>query len=92
MLQGLCSAQPVYDGCQLLTCAVLFAVLCADPVDPCAGNTCSGHGTCAAGVCTCTGSYTGDNCEIGQCPSSAGDPCLALNQALIGAASRLQAV
>ena len=35
--------------------------------DPCAGNTCSGHGTCSAGACTCNTGYAGTSCN--QCAS-----------------------
>ena len=33
-------------------------------VDLCEGRTCSGHGTCSEGVCTCTGGYTGTQCSV----------------------------
>ena len=33
-------------------------------VDLCEGRTCSGHGTCADGVCTCSGGYTGTQCSV----------------------------
>jgi len=38
--------------------------------DPCAGNTCSGHGTCSGGVCTCSTGYAGTSCS--QCASGYG--------------------
>jgi len=38
--------------------------------DPCAGNTCSGHGTCSGGGCTCTTGYGGATCN--QCASGYG--------------------
>ena len=33
-------------------------------VDLCEGRTCSGHGTCSEGTCTCTGGYTGTQCSV----------------------------
>jgi hypothetical protein len=35
-------------------------------VDLCAGRTCSGRGTCSAGVCTCSASWIGNNCSVAQ--------------------------
>lgn len=38
---------------------------CNTPVvtDPCAGITCSNHGTCGAGICSCSTGYTGGTCN-----------------------------
>jgi hypothetical protein len=33
-------------------------------VSACAGVTCNGHGSCAAGLCTCTGGWTGATCQV----------------------------
>ena len=33
-----------------------------EPTDPCEGKTCSGHGTCSDGVCTCSDGYTDPDC------------------------------
>ena len=33
-----------------------------EPTDPCDGKTCSGHGTCSDGVCTCSDGYTDPDC------------------------------
>lgn len=33
-------------------------------INPCAGKTCSDHGTCTAGSCSCRTGYAGANCEI----------------------------
>ena len=33
-----------------------------EPTDPCKGKTCSGHGTCSDGVCTCSDGYTDPDC------------------------------
>jgi hypothetical protein len=45
-------------------------------VDPCSPNPCENGGTCAASgssfTCTCTGGFTGTNCEIPPAPP---DPC-----------------
>jgi hypothetical protein len=38
-------------------------------VDPCKGNTCSGHGSCAHGKCYCVEGFSGDRCQ------NAADPC-----------------
>jgi hypothetical protein len=42
-------------------------------VDPCSPNPCQNDGTCAASgssyTCTCTGGYTGTNCEISPPPA-----------------------
>lgn len=33
--------------------------------DPCAGNSCNGHGVCGAdGTCTCSSGYSGGRCNI----------------------------
>jgi len=32
------------------------------PCNPCAGETCSGHGTCSSGACTCSGGFQGLRC------------------------------
>lgn len=34
------------------------------PPDPCAGNTCSNHGWCEAGLCLCDVGYAGSACEV----------------------------
>ena len=42
-----------------------------EPTDPCDGKTCSGHGTCSDGVCTCSDGYTGSDCGTApQCNST----------------------
>ena len=33
-----------------------------EPTDPCEGKTCSGHGTCSDGICTCSDGYTDPDC------------------------------
>jgi hypothetical protein len=38
--------------------------------DLCAGNTCSGHGTCSAGACVCSSGYAGTTCS--QCATGYG--------------------
>ncbi len=38
------------------------------PPDPCAGITCQNSGTCASGVCTCVGGFTGTRCETQSPP------------------------
>ena len=43
--------------------------------DPCDVVTCSGHGTCSAGTCTCTPGYYGDTateCDKRSCPNGTG--------------------
>ena len=42
-----------------------------EPTDPCDGKTCSGHGTCSDGVCTCSDGYTDPDCGTApECNSS----------------------
>ena len=38
----------------------------------CQSSNCSGHGTCDTknGKCTCSGGYSGDNCDMKECQSS----------------------
>ena len=45
----------------------------AAPLDPCENNPCLHGGTCKANGtmygCSCDQGFTGENCEIGECPT-----------------------
>lgn len=43
-------------------------------------NDCSAHGTCNAGVCACSGGWTGEACDIQPCPEN----CLGRGHCLMG--------
>lgn len=54
-------------------------------VDPCASTTCSDHGTCSEGICSCDAGYAGDDCSScaeGYTPT--GDGCVADTDACAG--------
>lgn len=41
-----------------------------------AADVCSGHGTCAAGECTCAAGWTGPHCDQATCDCGVDVPCI----------------
>ncbi len=74
-----------YNASSSLTC------ICAG-ADPCAGVTCSGHGVCKAGTCSCATGYTGASCDSGytgypDCKKAGPCDCSSSSQTCIGTTS-----
>jgi hypothetical protein len=60
------ASDPLFAGCGENH---LWKTCPPQPGDPCAGKTCSGHGTCSGGVCTCDIGFYAPDCSW-PCPTN----------------------